>query len=96
MLLSIFQFIGDTPLFSVTILKQSYKRKKTIFEISFYFDVITRQYFIKVIRGTNFNFIPSLKFEILKEDLNTCMHVCLLYIATRQKLYNRRVNRINQ
>ena len=63
------------------VLKQTYKKKISNFQnqISFYFDVTTRYCFIKVISATNFNFIPSLKLKIRKGNLNTCIHVCILY-----------------
>ena len=64
------------------VLKQTYKKKKSNFQdqISFYDNVITRNCFISVISATNFNFVPSLKLTIQKGDVNTYMHVCILYI----------------
>ena len=78
---SIFQLIGDTTLSSVTILKQTYKRKNNFQDqISFCFDAINRHYFIKVIIAVNFNFILWLTLEILKEE---CNHMYVYYTTKR-------------
>ena len=87
---SIFQFIRDTTLFSVTIFKQTHKRKNNFQDqISFYFDVNNRHYFIKVITATNFNFIPWMKLKILKGGCklpSTCMHTILQKHCTLKRL----------
>ena len=37
-----------------------------------------------IINATNFSCIPSLKLKILKGDVNTCMHVFILYILEKR------------
>ena len=93
-LFSMFQFIGDTRLFSVPIL-QKYKRKKQFSRSDkFLFRYqINRHYFIKVISVTNFNFLPWLKLNILKGDINGDIKRDVKWGC---KVYNGRVNKINQ
>ena len=77
-------FFRDTMLFSVTILKQRYSRKKQFSRSDkFLLDAMNLHYSIKVITATNFNFIPWWKLETLKEE---CMHTILEKRCTFEEL----------
>ena len=95
---STYQFISDTTLFSVKISRQTYKTKTQFSRSDF--DVINPHYFIKVITATNFNFMLWLKLEILQGGVNLLLHVCInmyMYVYyTINKVYTRRVNRLNR